>query len=86
MGVTGTAFSKPPVPSSRANGATSAHGGLKPPLGMGVGSRASTAASSRRIIGNVNAKEDKKTSIITIDDLQRLREQVNLGGAYKTDE
>jgi hypothetical protein len=40
----------------------------------------SSAFNSRRA-GNPDAKEDKNTAVITIDDLQRLREQCNIGGA-----
>jgi len=40
----------------------------------------STAYNSRRG-GNADAKDNKETAVITIDDLQRLREQCGIGGA-----
>lgn len=49
----------------------------KPPLGLS----SSSAAFNTRRLGNPDAKEDKNTAVITIDDLQRLREQCNIGGA-----
>jgi hypothetical protein len=32
-------------------------------------------------LGDLNAKDDKNTTVITVDDLQRLREQCGLNGA-----
>jgi len=49
----------------------------KRPLGL----PASSAAFNSRRAGNADAKEDKHTALITIDDLQRLREQCSIGGA-----
>jgi hypothetical protein len=54
---------------------------MKPP-GLppaGPGSRTSKTNRTTRL-GDPDAKEDKHTSVITMDDLQRLREQVGLGG------
>ena len=40
----------------------------------------STGFNSKRL-GNPDAKEDKTTAVITVDDLQRLREQCGINGA-----
>jgi transketolase len=37
--------------------------------------------NSRPRLGNPDAKEDKHTAVLTIDDLQRLREQCGINGA-----
>ena len=68
LGVTGQSFHK----SNKSN-----IGVPKPPLGLS----SSTAAFNSRRLGNPDAKDDKHTAVITIDDLQRLREQCNIGGA-----
>lgn len=65
LGVTGSALSKPGGAASR-------------PPGLPLASQ--TAYNSRRL-GDLNAKDDKNTTVITVDDLQRLREQCGLNGA-----
>jgi hypothetical protein len=60
-------------------GAGSKHGSsIQRPPGLPLAS--STAYNSRRK-GDVNAKDGKDTAVISIDDLQRLREQCGLNGA-----
>lgn len=51
---------------------------IQRPPGLPLAS--STAFNSRRK-GDINAKENKDTTVISIDDLQRLREQCGLNGA-----
>lgn len=51
---------------------------IQRPPGLPLAS--STAYNSRRK-GDINAKENKDTAVISIDDLQRLREQCGLNGA-----
>ena len=68
LGVTGSSFHRA---TTNVPGAS-----LKPP-GLPM---SSTAYNSRRG-GNADAKDNKETAVITIDDLQRLREQCGIGGA-----
>lgn len=51
------------------------------PHGLPLASKGSQSAFNSRRIGNADAKEDKQTAVITVDDLQRLREQCGIGGA-----
>ena len=76
----------------RAGGAHAESATLLPSLGgSALGPRQSSkppglpmAASSMGLggrTGNRNAKENKNTTVINIDDLQRLRETCGIGGA-----
>lgn len=65
------------VSGSGLGGGKGAQSIQRPP---GLPLASSTAYNSRRK-GDINAKENKDTAVISIDDLQRLREQCGLNGA-----
>ena len=67
LGVTGSSFHKN---KTSGNGGGAGLSQYKPP-GLPLGS--SSAFKSKPRLGNPNAKEDKNTAVISVDDLQRLR-------------
>ena len=62
-------------------GISAAPRGSRPPLGGSASQKGGLSSNGRTRLGNPDAKDDKATAVITIDDVSRLREQVGLVGA-----